>query len=133
MGCPTDPIADFLTVIRNGVRSKKERITTRVSKITLRIAEILKKEGYIESYKAFEEGGKKFIRVHLRYLKNKKPAIRSLQRISKPGIRYYVGAEEIPNVMGGLGVSILSTNRGVMTDRDARTANVGGELICKVW
>ncbi len=133
MGCQTDPIADFLTVIRNGVRARKERITTPVSKLTLRIAEILQKEGYISNFKAVEEEGKKFVRIHLRYLKNKKPALRSLKRISKPGIRHYVGAKKIPNVMGGLGLSILSTPKGVITGREARRENVGGEVICNIW
>lgn len=133
MGCQTDPIGDFLTVIRNGVRAKKERVTARASNITLKITEILKKEGYIENYKLIDEAGKRFVRIHLRYMNGKQPALRSLKRISKPGIRYYVGSKEIPNVMGGLGMSILSTPRGIVSDREARQANAGGEIICYVW
>ena len=133
MGSPTDPIGDFLTVIRNGVHAKKERVTTRVSNITLKITEILKREGFVDNFKLMEDNGKRFIRTHLRYLGNKQPAIRSLQRVSKPGIHYYVGSKKIPHVMGGLGVAILSTPKGLVTDREARAQNVGGEIVCKVW
>ncbi len=133
MGTATDPIADFLTIIRNGVRAKKEKITTRGSNITLKIAEILKQEGFIDNCKLVEEGGKRFIRIHLKYFGDKQPAIHIIQRISKPGVRYYAGAKEIPSVIGGLGISILSTPKGIISDREARRANVGGELICKVW
>ena len=133
MGCQTDPIADFLTMIRNGARAKKERITAPVSKVTAKITEILKKEGFIDNFKVVEEDGKKFVRIHLRYLRSKQPAIQSLKRISKPGVRYYVGSKKVPNVMGGLGLAILSTPRGILTDREARAANVGGEIICHVW
>ena len=133
MGCQTDPIADFLTVIRNGVHAKKDRVTARASKMTVRIAEILRQEGFIDQFKLIDEEGKRFLRIHLRYLKNKRPAIRSLKRISKPGLRYYVGSKKIPFVMGGLGCAILSTPKGVVADRTAREANTGGEIICKVW
>ena len=114
-------------------RAKKERVTARVSNFNLKITEILKREGFIDNYKVIEEGGKRFVRIHLKYSGIKKPVIHQLQRISKPGIRYYVGAKEIPSVMGGLGISILSTPKGLVTDREARSANVGGEIICKVW
>lgn len=133
MGSPTDPIADFLTVIRNGVRAKKDKVTTRASNLTLKIAEILKKEGFIDNCKLVEEGGKRFIRIHLRYHSGKQPAIHAIARTSKPGIRYYAAAKKIPSVISGFGISILSTPKGVITDREARAANVGGELICKVW
>ena len=134
MGCQTDPIADFLTVIRNGVRARKERVTTRVSNITLKVTEILKREGFIDNFKVVEEDGKRFVRIHLRYMGvTKRAAIRSLKRISTPGIRYYVGAKKIPRVMGGLGISILSTPKGIVSDQEAREGNVGGEIICKVW
>ncbi len=133
MGCQTDPIADFLTIVRNGVRAKKERITAPASKMTFKIAEILKREGFIDNVKLIEEDGKKFVRIHLRYLNGKQPAIQSLKRVSKPGVRYYVGSKKIPNVMGGLGIAILSTPQGVVTDREARAQNVGGEIICHVW
>ena len=133
MGSPTDPIADFLTVIRNGARAKKERVTTRVSNLNLKILEILQREGFIDNFKLIEEDSKRFVRIHLKYRSNKQPVIHSLKRISKPGIRYYTGVKNIPSVMGGLGISILSTPRGILSDREARQANVGGEIICKVW
>lgn len=133
MGCQTDPIGDFLTVIRNGVRANKQRVTVPASNLIVKITEILKREGYIENFKAMEEEGKRFIRIHLRYLANKESAIRSLKRVSKPGIHYYAGAKKIPRVMGGLGVAILSTSKGIMTDREARQANAGGEILCHVW
>ena len=133
MGSQTDPIADFLTVIRNGVQAKKERVTTPASKMTLKITEILKQESFIDNFKLMEENGKRYIRIHLRYLDDRKPAIRAIKRVSTPGLRYYVGAKRIPIVMGGLGVAILSTPKGLATDREARRANVGGEVVCKVW
>lgn len=132
MAVPTDPVADFLTQIRNSLRAGKANVTVPASKLTLRIASILKEEGFIQNFKALDEGVKRLVRIHLRYLNGKKPAIRSLVRISKPGLRRYVGCVEIPRVLGGLGVAILSTSKGVMTDREARKQKVGGELLCKV-
>lgn len=130
----TDFIADFLTVIRNASRARKDKVTARASKMTSRISEILKEEGFIESYKVFSEGKKQFIRVHLKYLRGgREPAIQGLQRVSKPGRRIYVGSEEIPRVLGGLGVSVVSTSKGILVDREAKKAQVGGELLCKVW
>ena len=133
MGAPTDPISDFLTQIRNASRAGKTNITLPGSKLTLKIAVILKQEGFIENYKLIEEGVKKLIRIHLKYVKSKQSAIQSLIRVSKPGLRHYVNCEEIPRVLGGLGVAILSTSKGVMTDREARAQKMGGELLCKVW
>ena len=133
MGAPTDPISDFLTQIRNASRAGKTNITLPGSKLTLKIAVILKQEGFIENYKLIEEGVKKLIRIHLKYVKGKQSAIQSLIRVSKPGLRHYVNCEEIPRVLGGLGVAILSTSKGVMTDREARAQKMGGELLCKVW
>lgn len=133
MAVPTDFIADFLTRIRNAVRAGKTNITVPGSKLTVRIAEILKQEGFIENFKAIEEGSKRTIRIHLKYVRGKQSAIQSLVRVSKPGLRHYVGSAEVPRVLGGLGVAILSTSKGVMTDREARSAKLGGELICKVW
>ncbi len=133
MGAPTDPISDFLTQIRNASRAGKANITLPGSKLTLKIAVILKQEGFIENYKLVEEGVKKLIRIHLKYVKGKQSAIQSLVRVSKPGLRHYVNSEEIPRVLGGLGVAILSTSKGVMTDREARAQKMGGELLCKVW
>lgn len=133
MSVSTDPIADFLTQIRNAARAAKPTVTVRSSKVTVRIAEILKQEGFIENYKMIEEGAKKFLRVHIKYVKGKQPAIQSLIRISKPGLRHYVAHDEIPRVLGGLGVAIVSTSKGIMTDKQARAQKVGGELLCKVW
>ena len=129
----TDPIADYLTVIRNASKAHKDKVTMPASNMTARISEILKTEGFIDNVKVFSEGPKKFIRLHLKYIQGKKPAIRGIRRISKPGIRTYVGSEEIPRVQGGLGIAIVSTSKGILTDREARHSKVGGELICKVW
>ena len=133
MSVPTDPIADFLTRVRNASRATKAKVTVPGSKLTLRIAEILKQEGYIENYKWLEEGVKKSIRVHLKYETGKKPVIQSIVRMSKPGLRRYVDRTEIPRVLGGLGTAILSTSKGIMTDREARKTGIGGELLCEVW
>ena len=133
MGAPTDPISDFLTQIRNAARAGKPNVTLKGSKLTVKISEILKTEGFIEAFKVANEGPKRLIRIHLKYAKDKQPVIQSLVRISKPGRRQYVDSGEIPRVLGGLGIAILSTSKGVMTDREARTAKVGGELLCKVW
>lgn len=133
MSVPTDPISDFLTQIRNAARAAKANVTMPGSQLTVKIAEILKKEGFIENFKSVEEGPKRFIRIHLKYVKGKQAAIKSIIRISKPGLRQYVNCEEVPRVLGGLGVAILSTSKGVMTDREARAQKVGGELLCKVW
>jgi len=129
----TDFIGDFLTHIRNASRARKEKVTTRTSGLTLRLAEILKQEGFIDQFKPFSEGNKNFVRIHLRYLRGKQPAIQGIRRVSTPGRRVYVGSEEIPRVVGGLGVSVVSTSKGVLVDREARKARAGGELICKVW
>ena len=133
MAVSTDPIAAFLTEIRNSARAGKANVTLPGSRLTLRIADILRREGFIENYKALEEGPKKLIRIHLKYGVGKQPAIQSLVRVSKPGRKHYVGCKEIPRVLGGLGVAILSTSKGVLTDREARAQRIGGELLCKVW
>ena len=128
----TDFVADFLTVVRNASMAKKEKVTVPASKMTTRIAELLKEEGFVESIKPFSEGPKKFIRIHLKYIR-KKPAIQGLKRISKPGRRVYVANDEVPRVQGGLGVAIVSTSKGLLTDQQARKTKVGGELLCTVW
>lgn len=129
----TDFVADFLTIIRNASRAHKDKVTAGSSNLTLKIAEILKEEGFVENVKPFTEGNKRFIRIHLKYVHGKRPAIQGLRRISKPGRRTYLGAEEIPRVQGGLGVAIVSTSKGVLTDQKARQEKVGGELLCTVW
>ena len=128
----TDFVADFLTVVRNASRAHKEKVTAPASNLTVKIAEILKEEGFVENTKVFTEDNKRFIRLHLKYIR-KKPALQGLKRISTPGRRLYVDSLSIPRVQGGLGVAIVSTSKGVLTDRDARKNKVGGELLCTVW
>lgn len=129
----TDFISDFLTVVRNASRAGKDKMTAAASNSTIRIAEILKEEGFIESAKLFTEGKKRFLRIHLKYLQGRKPAIQGIQRVSTPGLRVYVSSDRVPRIQGGLGVAIVSTSKGVMTDKKARQSHIGGELICKVW
>ncbi|MCD6338220.1 MAG: 30S ribosomal protein S8 [Verrucomicrobia bacterium] len=127
----TDPIADFLTRIRNGQRAERQTVDAPYSRLKEAIARILVQEGYLAGYEV--EGEKvKTLRVTLKY-QGRKGVIEGLQRVSKPGLRRYAKAAEAPRVLGGLGVAILSTSRGVMTDRQARKANVGGEVLCYVW
>ena len=129
----SDPIGDFLTGIRNAVQAKKETVTLPSSKLKERICEILKDEGFIRNFKVMEDDNKKSVRIHLKYLKNNRPAIRNLQRVSRPSLRRYVASKKIPRVYNGLGVVILSTSRGVVTDTHARKEHIGGEMLCKVW
>lgn len=129
----TDFVADFLTVLRNASKAHKDKVTLPASKLTSRVAEILKEEGFVESIKIFTEGDRKFIRVHLKYLRNGRPAIQGIKRISKPGLRVYRGVEKLPRVQGGLGIAVLSTSKGVLTDRQARKELIGGEIVCTVW
>ena len=129
-----DFIGDFLTSIRNASKAHKDKLTAPASIITIRIAEILKNEGFIENVKPFNDGNKSFVRIHLKYLAGgKKTAIQGLKRISTPGLRRYVGYEDIPKVLGGFGIAILSTPKGVLTGRQAREAKAGGEVLCTVW
>jgi len=128
----SDPISDFLTVLRNASRAKKEKFTIGSSKMLERICAILKAENYIEDFKVAEEGKKKYLRVHLKYEGNE-PVIRRLERISKPGLRRYIGSTDIKSVLGGFGISILSTPRGLLTNNKAKEQKVGGELLLKVW
>jgi small subunit ribosomal protein S8 len=127
-----DFIGDFLTVIRNASSTGKEKVLVPTSKQTSRIAEILKEEGFIDNFKLVEEGPKRYLRLHLKYY-GKEPAIHAINRISKPGFRRYVGREDVPKVLGGLGIAIVSTSSGIITDKQARQKKIGGELICKVW
>ena len=129
----TDPIADMLTRIRNAIAAKHSRVDIPASKLKLEIARILKDEGYIANYKATEENGQRVLRVYLKYGTNNEAAIRDLQRVSRPGCRVYVGRDEIRRVQGGLGISIMTTPKGVMTGRQARREGVGGEILCEVW
>ena len=129
----TDPIADMLTRIRNGVRAKHPRVDLPSSKLKVEIARILKDEGYLTNFKVVEEKGKKTLRVFLRYTPDRHGVITDLKRVSRPGSRRYVGKTEIRAVVGGMGIAILSTPRGLMTGHAARKEGVGGELLCEVW
>jgi small subunit ribosomal protein S8 len=128
----TDPIADMLTRVRNAAQARHRRVDMPVSKLKIEIAKILKDNHYIHDFKVLEDGKHPTLRLHLKYYQEK-PVIRELKRISKPGLRKYVSVLEIPRVRNGLGMAILSTSRGVMTDRQAREARVGGELLAIVW
>ncbi|MDH5673625.1 MAG: 30S ribosomal protein S8 [Myxococcales bacterium] len=128
----TDPIADMLTRIRNAILARHDRVEIPFSKLKLRIAELLKEEGYIEAFTVQRERPAT-LTVLLRYGRDQRSAILGLKRTSRPGRRVYVGHDELPQVMGGLGISIISTSRGVLTARQARDARVGGEILCEVW
>jgi small subunit ribosomal protein S8 len=129
----TDPIADMLTRIRNALRARHSKVDVPASRLKTELARILKEEGYIQNFKVAEEGARKTIKVYLKYQPNGRPVISRLERVSRPGARVYVGRSEVPRVLGGMGVNILTTPRGVMTGRDARKAGVGGEVLCQVW
>lgn len=129
----SDPIGDMLTRIRNAVMvNKKEVVIEPASKFKMAILDVLKREGYIDGYRVEGEGVKKRIVVQLRYYKGK-PVIQYIERVSKPGRRVYVGVDEIPKVFNGLGIAVLSTPKGVLSDREAKKLRVGGELVCKVF
>jgi small subunit ribosomal protein S8 len=130
---PSDPIADMLTRVRNALRARHQKVDVPASKMKMELARILKEEGYILNYKMAEDGAQKAIRIYLKYTPANQPAISTIERVSRPGCRVYVGSNEIPRVLGGLGINILTTPRGLMTGRDARKENVGGELICQIW
>jgi len=132
MSVLTDPISDFLTRIKNASRAAKEESTAPFSKMKGELARILQEEGYIWSYEVYAQEGKPQIKVKLKY-QGKTPVITDVKRVSKPGLRKYVGVDEVPRVLGGLGISILSTPKGVMTGAKARKAKVGGELLAKIW
>ena len=130
----SDPIADMLTRIRNANTAKHDVVDVPASKMKIAIAEILLKEGYIKSFDVEEVGSFKTIHITLKYGKDKnEKVISGLKRISKPGLRVYANAEELPKVLGGLGIAIVSTNKGLLTDKEARKANVGGEVLAFVW
>lgn len=127
----TDPIADFLTRIRNGQSSGKTEVKAPTSKVKLAIAKVLKEEGYIEDFSSGDSDGKPTLAVQLKYYQGR-PVIDRLERISRPGLRVYKGKDDLPSIQGGLGVAIVSTSKGVMSDRQARAAGHGGEVICIV-
>jgi small subunit ribosomal protein S8 len=130
----TDPISDLLTRIRNAARARHARVDVPTSRLKVEVARILKEEGFISTYKLVEENKiRKTLRVFLKYTPDRRSVITDLRRVSKPGGRRYVGASEIRPVVGGMGINILSTPKGVMTGRAARKARVGGEVLCEVW
>jgi small subunit ribosomal protein S8 len=129
----TDPIADMLTRIRNAGTAKHETVDVPASKMKVAIAQILLDEGYIKSFQLIDDGTQGIIRITLKYLANKERAIQGLKRVSKPGLRIYAGADELPQVLKGLGIAIISTSKGIMTDKQARKLHVGGEVLAFVW
>ncbi|MCD8048019.1 MAG: 30S ribosomal protein S8 [Clostridia bacterium] len=129
----TDPIADMLTRIRNANSAKHQTVDVPVSKMKKAIADILLEEGYIKGYEIVDDAKQGMIRITLRYGANKKKVISGLERVSKPGLRVYSSAEELPKVLKGLGIAIVSTSQGIMTDKNARKAHIGGEVLAFVW
>jgi len=129
----TDPIADFLTRIRNGNMVMHETVEVPSSKVKLSIADIMKQEGYIKEYEYIEDDKQGVIRIYLKYGPNKQKVITGIKRISKLGLRVYVRKDEVPRVLGGLGTAVISTSRGLMTDKRARKEGLGGEVICYIW
>jgi len=129
----TDPIADMLTRIRNANMVYHESVDIPASNLKKELARILKQEGFIRDYRVIDDGKQGIVRIYLKYGANKQRVISGLKRISKPGRRVYARRDEIPRVLGGLGVAVLSTSRGIMTDKEARKLGVGGEVICYVW
>jgi small subunit ribosomal protein S8 len=129
----TDPVADFLTRIRNANMVYHDKVEAPASKVKRAIAEILKQEGYIRDYEYIEDGKQGIIRIYLKYTKDRERIITGLKRISKPGLRVYARKDSIPKVLGGLGIAIISTSRGIVTDKKARQEGLGGEVICYVW
>ncbi len=129
----TDPIADMLTRIRNATMVRHDRTDVGASKIKLEIAKILKQEGFIRTFKVIEEGPQGVIRLYLKYADDGEPVIHGLRRISSPGRRVYLGADELGKVRNGLGIAVISSNRGLLTDEQARSLNVGGEVLCEIW
>ena len=129
----TDPIADMLTRIRNAGSARHETVDVPNSKMKKAIAEILLEEGYIKSFQLIDDGTQGVIRITLKYLPGKEKAIQGLRRVSKPGLRVYAGADELPQVLRGLGIAIISTSQGLLTDREANKKSVGGEVLAYVW
>ncbi len=128
----TDPIADFLTRVRNASKAKKVRVEIPASGLKKELAEILKKENFIHDFAVVEDSKQNVLRLHLKYSQGN-PAISGLRRISKPGLRIYKGKDELPRVLNGLGTAVISTSKGLLTDKEARKQSVGGEIICYIW
>jgi len=128
-----DPIADMLTRVRNALSARHAKVDVPASRLKMEIARILKEEGYILNYKMTEDGAKRSIRIYLKYAPSNSPVISKIERVSRPGCRVYVASKEIPRILGGLGINILTTPKGVMTGSSARKEGVGGEVLCQVW
>ncbi len=129
----TDPIGDMLTRIRNASSARHEKVLVPKSRLKVRIAEVLKEEGFIKDFVVHQDGVQGAISILLKYSADREPAISDIKRVSKPGLRRYVATDAIPRVLNGMGIAILSTSKGVLVDREARKQKVGGELICTVW
>ncbi|MBM4274006.1 MAG: 30S ribosomal protein S8 [Deltaproteobacteria bacterium] len=129
----TDPIADMLTRIRNAGTARFDKVDIPASRMKIGLAKIMKEEGFIKNYKVIKDTRQGILRVYLKYNEQQKPLIHGLRRVSKPGRRVYTGHEELPKVQGGLGVAVISTSKGVVTDRQARKLKVGGEVLCEIW
>lgn len=129
----SDPLADMLTRIRNGVMAHFDSVEMPLSKIKVGVAKVLKQEGYINDYHVSDEGVQGTLKIDLKYGPNNEKVITGIRRVSKPGLRQYMKADRIPKVMSGLGVAILTTSQGIITDRQAKSMNIGGELLCEVW
>lgn len=129
----TDPIADFLTRVRNSVKAKHPKVDIPVSRVKISIAEIMKEHGFIKNYQLFKHEGKPVLRLYHKYVGKNVPVIHGLARVSRPSRRVYIPAKEIPSVRGGIGISIVSTSRGILADQVARENNVGGEVLCNIW
>ena len=129
----TDPIADMLTRIRNANKARFEKVDVPASHLKASIVRLLKREGYIKDFKVLNDNHKKTLQIFLRYDEQNQPIITGLKRVSRPGLRIYARKDTIPSVMSGLGLAILSTSKGVLTDREARSLNAGGEILCFIW
>ena len=129
----TDPIADMLTRIRNSVLIKAEKVDIPASRLKVEIAKIMKEEGFIKSYKIIKDKKQGILRITLKYTQDNRPLVEGLKRISKPGRRVYVGKDEVPSVIGGMGIAVVTTPKGIMTDKVCRREGVGGEVLCYIW
>jgi small subunit ribosomal protein S8 len=129
----TDPISDMLTRIRNASRTKKEKVDIPASKFKADLARLLKDEGYVSNFKVIEDRKQGILRVYLKYTPDKKSVITGIKKVSKSGWRVYKGAGKLPKILGGLGIAVITTSKGLMTDKQARLAKLGGEIICHVW
>lgn len=129
----SDPIADMLTRVRNALQARHPKVDVPSSKLKMEIARILKEEGYVLNFKLVEEGAQKIIRIYLKYTPANQPVISRIERVSRPGCRIYSNGKEVPRVLGGLGINIVTTSKGVMTGAQARKDGVGGEILCQLW